>query len=1316
MEMASGGLTHTNVIASGAYGITTSPARNRNSSTIKTKANDLLDQIKQLEIEGQKLRAQSLANLGNSIGEDYGHTDSLSAKPNMTPPSPSTLSALIDITAEQKTIADLRNQLDSQRKETDRLQQTLYSGEFSNFKSVPVSHHSGLPSSPSKTGFSTLPSTELFSARRPVYDYNPPSHLEKALKDSQEQVTDLRKRLQENSETFEQHKRQFRSTIEDLKAKLQQTVSNRDSVLELRQRESTNQESMIHKLQSSVHQLQEKCKAQEETSSSFCVYTSSSQEDWCQALLDTNRKNEDNSRDKYLSETAINQIRILLGDVERKRGRNYFDSDPVSKQVPGMLVHTLERCLQELTSEAEDRKQRVDDLESEVKSLKQTVSSDKESLIKEQQEKEQEALGMYRKITSMTTEHEKELKTALERASNSRKQTTQLQSQLAMLEGQYEQQIKLKDETITELETKVKLHKEEYNENRIKWTEKKDSFDETLNSVQRDLLKTRSERDEAVRKLATLESKCEELQKNVTRANTDYESEKKRNSELQQKETELRVRQTDLENKLEDKQKDVDRLDKMLELVKQECNSQVNQKQHTCIDYVNTLINFAERQERERHFDQISNLTSQLSSITEKCNRMSLELELNRSENNNLKKEYHETSDKYESLKIQYDSIQAEKCHVTNMLDDKKSDIERVIQEKDYYMNLLEQRNEELAQVKSQKERLNIQIDEKERNVEILQKQSNNFTNMIESTSKTTDALRDEKENLLVMVQERTKALEEIKLSRDTMSKKMKIREKRIKELEEDKQHNMEELQIRREETNIVQHEKDNLYRELKESRFEVATVTEEKDKIKDIYEKQKADREREISRMQARIKAAEQEVKLAQKTMRTRDSADHQAVKVADKMQKEVTLKRSEIDSLKTKVRWLEDKLDSLTRDRHSLENDKDRLKSTLNKTLTHNQQLSGDLETSQEKVMEMKQQVSNLEMLLEKSKRNAGDKVNKKCPTKPKKAATRNATTQAELEQYEQELARLRLKHQLDLQEVIQKNKDKYPSIVYPVSPHYPQDEFSQSQSSSRTQEQMTRSSDPLSTGRSSDYDRQEKPTRDTDDYRAFGNELKSLLTEMRELVAEKKQSANYAQKASLHRCSKPPVQTNVNYNHKHDSLSSDTEYHSDAEVDRTCNRSRSRTHDYSAFTYKDNRSKSTSPRNRHRRSNSAELSLLLKGQNIYNPQDSHRIPNLSNRSVKINSYTSDSATDSRNNSDMSDPQFQAVPLSHPSRDKPTRLLPDTQELCKRLEEKIESLTKMGGTLQRENKDTAELMKKQGRKLQKVKDGQTRGRKSKR
>jgi hypothetical protein len=66
-----------------------------------------------------------------------------------------------------------RTQLDAQRRETDRLQQQL-GGDNSSAQRNSGSMHSGLPSSPSKTGFSTLPSTELFSARRAHYDYSGP--------------------------------------------------------------------------------------------------------------------------------------------------------------------------------------------------------------------------------------------------------------------------------------------------------------------------------------------------------------------------------------------------------------------------------------------------------------------------------------------------------------------------------------------------------------------------------------------------------------------------------------------------------------------------------------------------------------------------------------------------------------------------------------------------------------------------------------------------------------------------------------------------------------------------------------------------------------------------------------------------------------------------------------------------------------------------------------------------------------------------------------------------------------------------------------
>ena len=42
-------------------------------------------------------------------------------------------------------------------------------------------------------------------------------------------------------------------------------------------------------------------------------------------------------------------------------------------------------------------------------------------------------------------------------------------------------------------------------------------------------------------------------------------------------------------------------------------------------------------------------------------------------------------------------------------------------------------------------------------------------------------------------------------------------------------------------------------------------------------------------------------------------------AVKVADKMQKEVTAKRSLVDTLQSKVRWLEDQIDTLIKVHHT-------------------------------------------------------------------------------------------------------------------------------------------------------------------------------------------------------------------------------------------------------------------------------------------------------------------------------------------------------------------------------------------------------------
>ncbi|XP_065933306.1 coiled-coil domain-containing protein 158 isoform X8 [Magallana gigas] len=1258
--MASGGSSFiaTPVALSAGH---SSPVRAMKSAGMKkSSATELLDQIRQLEVEGQKLRHSNLINLGVSsfngleTSSDPGQYTQVS-RPVITPTSPATLSALMDISNEQKTISDLRTQLDAQRKETERLQQQLV-GDFSSAQRSSGSMHSGLPSSPSKTGFSTLPSTELFSARRAHYDYSgPPSHLEKSLKDSQEQVADLRRRLQEANELSEQQKRQFRSNIEELKSKLQETEINRDAVLDLRQghpyyifgqKESSNQEMMLNKFQMSIQQLQEKVRGQEE------------------ALQEANRRLESTNREKYLIDTALNQIRLLLVDVERKRGKPYFESDPVSKQVPGMLVHTFERFVQEMNSDSDQKKSRISELENEVKSLKQNISQDKESLIKEQQEKEMGIFGVFRK-------------------------------------GQQDQQLKLRDATIVELESKIRHLKEEHQEDRIKWQEKREVYERSQESYQTETLKLRSDRDDALKETATLQSKLEESQNALVRCKTELDLEKQKTVHVWEKETAMQSRQKELETKLEEKQKDTERLEKMLELIKNECNAQVSEK-----------ISTAERMERERHLDQISSLTSQLSSLTEKSNRVSLELDLARSEANNLKQQLRDTADKLDSTRIQFEAVEAEKKHVANMLSDKKADMERVTQERDYYNGLLEQRNQEIANLKGQKEKLTIQLEEKEKNLKVLGDQSSKIVDLVDNNTRSNEILREEKDRLMTMLNERTVALEELKTSRETMSKKMKIREKRIKELEGEKQKYEEEAALRQEEMMIVHQEKESLFSELKESRYEVSLLTEQKDAVKRELEKEIDSQAKEISKLQAKVKAADQEVRLAQRTLRTRDSADHQAVKVADKMQKEVTLKRNEIDSLKTKMRWYEDKLDSLSRERNSLEHDKDRLKTSLNKSLTHSQQLSAELELSQNKVMDLKSQISRLETALEKSlKRNKLRKAAEKLG-KPQ-STTKNAMCQAELEQYQQDVARLKLRHQLDLQEAIQRslpNKAQEYESPALFSAAFPGQHHMTSALGSRPASGSSERRFP-----SKDFSTESLPTRDTDEYKYVGSELKHLVDQMKTLMSERKQKQ--AEKASHHRRSR----SNQNGYNSSESLS-DTEYHSDVELERSYLRSRSReksdSKEYSGYSsLRENRSRSLSPHHAHRRSFSNDTSNLLRsGNDCYSTRNgrSEEIHPSGTRDSYSTEPTDVSKEDTQNSLSLPDSTDPSLGAGHNQEEGTGRGIPlpppteanNTEDLCRRLEQKIESLTKMGGSLQKENKEMADLMKVQGKKIKKVKE----------
>ena len=76
----------------------------------------------------------------------------------------------------------------------------------------------------------------------------------------------------------------------------------------------------------------------------------------------------------------------------------------------------------------------------------------------------------------------------------------------------------------------------------------------------------------------------------VNRVNRDLESEKENSGKFWEREGRLRSKQSELEARLEEKTKDVDRLEKMLSSVKQECNATVSEKVIYC--YSNIILVF----------------------------------------------------------------------------------------------------------------------------------------------------------------------------------------------------------------------------------------------------------------------------------------------------------------------------------------------------------------------------------------------------------------------------------------------------------------------------------------------------------------------------------------------------------------------------------------------------------------------------------------------------------------------------------------------------------------------------------------------------
>ncbi|KAH9513814.1 hypothetical protein Btru_031467 [Bulinus truncatus] len=1199
--------------------------------TSKKTFQEFAEQIRKLEIEGNKLRALSANNLGTFIDNGFNFENSF----EFPKTSSSYLPGTSDISAEQKYISDLRVQLESQRRETDQLTKQLLTDSYS-YRTSPSSSHSFSTracnqqfQSQEKSGFSALPASQWSQVfNRKSFDYLPPSHLERSLKESQEQIIELRKKLHELSESSDQQKRHFRQTVEDLKSKLHETIHNRDAVLDLRQKESNSQELLINKLQSTLMQLQDHSKIQEE------------------ALMCTTKQLESVKRHNEMTEAALSQISSILLEREKGRSHTYFKSDLISGQNTSILVHTLERCLRDLDNDIGVKSMKLAELESELEIMKRKLSERERNISVDYQEM----------IATITAEHERNMSSVHEKLTNATKKISLLQSQLQQEEDAYVEKLKSKEKEIREMEHNLIELRTENMKNTASWQDKKQALESSLDQVQKELAVARAEKNELIQSYAVAESRLEDFQRLVTQLESDLDIERDRVQQQRHREEELRSQLMSLELQVSNKQGDIERLERMLDMVKQECSLQVLEQQN--------LLSNSEKLDREHYLDQIKYLSSQLSSVTEKYNKSTAELQLALKEAEKLKSDLEGLTRNNEKARSQVDLVLADKADLAILVKEKTDMFEKVLKDKDHYVRLAELRADDVSHLKTSLESMKVQLEEKEKILDTLRQQSSSIAQLMEIHTRASDSVREDKERLAVAASEKEVLLQEMRNSVESLGKQMKTQEQRIEKLEEENLGLNKTINQKNQEFDVLLEDKKNLEAELTQIKANVETLTSKKDALKKEIIKSKALHAKELNKLQTKLKECEQEKRMSVKALRSKDIIDNKAVRYADKIQKEMTVKRSEVDQLTSKLHRLEEKLETVTKEKSMVEKDKDSLKKSLAKSLVHSQELSNKLESTLAQNNDLLAKLAQMEKDIEQ----------------------RSSTYQTKMETFEQEITKLKLKHQLDLKEVEGKARCKTGSS----SAHHKNSSVPSSvwSSASAAKQKLVMSdsgeatdasdSDSLITRNPKFNFNTIKPKHSIE----VGRELKSLLGEMKHLISADRIDREDSTTEFISRDRERKSRRDRMNERKSDKLSLLQPYDSckvghkvSGPDTNKLSPSRSLTDLSEGFSY----------RAWHPRSKSLTR----------HPSSSSLHQDLTHGTESIASMGGLSESMHFNHSKGSSKKMGVTNM----------LIPDTQELCRRLEEKIENLTKMGGNLIKENKDMADLINLQGEKINTVK-----------
>ncbi|XP_061439359.1 coiled-coil domain-containing protein 158 [Rhineura floridana] len=741
--------------------------------------------------------------------------------------------------------------------------------------------------------------------------------IEAILEEYSQQVRDLQKRLSETTEQHEHQKLSLRQTIIELQTNLREVVREKESVTELRRKESQTQEDVNCKLKATVHELQTANQLQEEM------------------LKEANNQTEHLKKMIQGHEDVLQELRnVLLGYVENS-GRKIFEHESISNLHVCNLTSAFSKVLRDLDTEVCRLKGRVAPLEEQLDVMKKESQSKTESLLQQQQES----------IERLISEHEQELDILSEKANSSRSHASNIQSQLEIIQEQARNQNSLYMRQVSQLESTVSQLRSELRESRRMSQDKIEDLEKQLHLVHSEMAEAQSERDQYSQETGNLDDQVQRLMGELHKKEMELNLEKEQNKRLWDRDTGSSITIDHLRRELDNKNMELQRMDSVVKSMKMECQGQM-ERQMSAI------------KEKNESIEKVASMTSQQESTKEM-----------------LRKVVEELTEK----KVSLESAERQVAELTSCLQEKERVIEATNEEVQKLRGRVDGKLQELQQLKSEGnhlrslqsdcESLKLQLTEKEKVIEILRKQVDNMTQIVGQHGRAAGAMEMEKSQLLKEVNDKKLELHELKISQDKKDMRIRELEAILSEMELEKVKLMNTSSERLRALKEMKMEREELVNEIKSSRIELATLAEESDGVKSDYREKSEEMETTVNKLRVQLKSAHIELEQTRATLKTMEGSDGHAMKVAMGMQKQITAKRGQIDALQSKIKFLEEAMTNATKEKHYLKEERNKLSQELSCMASLNNKMAGELEILKSQDKRLREKLATMEAALDKA-----------------------------------------------------------------------------------------------------------------------------------------------------------------------------------------------------------------------------------------------------------------------------------------------------------------------------------------------------------